>query len=93
MTYTPPAATQVAHANNSYVQPYGLGLNSVGNADLRPETSRSFTGGAVFQPVRWLSLTVDYYNIRKKNLIFNPADSTFANDYLNGVALPAGGAA
>lgn len=90
VTYTPPASVSAAHGNNSYVQPYGLGLNSIGNNNLRPETSRSFTGGAVFQPVRWLSLTVDYYNIRKKDLIFNPADSTFATAYLNGGTLPAG---
>ena len=90
VNYTPPAATQAAHGGNSYVGQYSLGLNSVGNPNLKPETSRSFTGGVVFQPVRWLSLTVDYYNIHKKDLIFNPADSTYANSYLNGGTLPAG---
>ncbi len=90
VNYTPPKATQDAHGGNSYVGTYSLGLNSVGNPNLKPETSRSFTAGAVFQPVRWLSLTVDYYNIHKKDLIFNPADSTYANTYLNGGTLPAG---
>ncbi|WP_010188087.1 TonB-dependent receptor domain-containing protein [Sphingomonas sp. PAMC 26605] len=90
VNYTPPAAVQAAHGGNSYVGTYSLGLNSVGNPNLKPETSRSFTGGAVLQPVRWLSLTVDYYNIHKKDLIFNPADSTYANTYLAGGALPAG---
>ncbi|WP_277967853.1 TonB-dependent receptor domain-containing protein [Sphingomonas echinoides] len=90
VNYTPPEATQAAHGGNSYVGTYSLGLNSVGNRDLKPETSRSFTGGAVFQPVRWLSMTVDYYNIHKKDLIYNPADSTYANTYLAGGALPAG---
>ncbi|MFL0585039.1 TonB-dependent receptor domain-containing protein [Sphingomonas olei] len=47
-----------------------LGTNG-GNALLEPETSHSFTVGAVVQP-RFLpgfSLTVDYYNIRIKNAI------------------------
>lgn len=90
VNYTPPAATQAAHGGNSYVGTYSLGLNSVGNPNLKPETSRSFTAGAVLQPAPWISLTVDYYNIHKKDLIFNPADSTYANAYLNGGTLPAG---
>jgi iron complex outermembrane receptor protein len=42
-----------------------------GNAELRPETARSFTIGAAFEP-RWvkdLTLTVDYYNINVTNAI------------------------
>lgn len=40
-----------------------------GNADLKPEKSRSFTVGAVIEPARWLSLTADYYNIKKTDVI------------------------
>jgi iron complex outermembrane receptor protein len=40
-----------------------------GNPDLKPETSRSFTGGLILQPVRWFSFTADYYNVKKSNLI------------------------
>jgi iron complex outermembrane recepter protein len=42
-----------------------------GNAELDPETARSFTIGAVLEP-RWvkdLALTVDYYNIKVTNSI------------------------
>jgi iron complex outermembrane receptor protein len=84
VNYTPPKSVQDAHGGDAYVGTYSLGLNSIGNPNLKPETSRSFTGGGVFEPTRWLSFTVDYYNIRKKNLIFNPADSTYANAYMNG---------
>jgi len=94
VTYTPNATVSAAHGNNAYVLPYSLGLNSVGNPNLKPETSRSFTVGGVFQPTRWISFTVDYYNIKKSNVIYSPADSTFATLYLgNGVTagtLPSG---
>ncbi|MDB5712071.1 MAG: TonB-dependent receptor [Sphingomonas bacterium] len=79
------ATLQALYGNNSYITTqYGLGNNSTGNPNIKPETSRAFTGGVVFQPRRWLSLTVDYYNIRKKNLILsaggNPA--AIADKYL-----------
>ena len=40
-----------------------------GNADLTPETSKSYTLGVVFQPTRELSATVDYYKIKVDNVI------------------------
>ncbi|MCZ4501164.1 MAG: TonB-dependent receptor, partial [Marmoricola sp.] len=76
--YTPTAAVAAAYGNDSYITTtYGLGNNSTGNPNVKPETSRSFTAGIVAQPTPWLSLTFDYYNITKKNLILssggNPA--------------------
>ena len=59
---------------NPYNLNYNLGRGLAGNPNLQPEISRSFTGGVIFQPVRWLSLTVDYYNVRKKNLIVTGPD-------------------
>jgi iron complex outermembrane receptor protein len=84
---------QNRYGNNSYITTtYGLGNNSTGNPDIKPETSRAFTGGVVFEPTKWLSLTVDYYNIRKKNLILsaggNPA--SIASNYLLNGTIPAG---
>lgn len=88
--YTPPPEVSAAHGGNSYVLPYSVGLNSVGNPNLKPETSRSFTGGVVIQPTPWLSLTVDYYNIKKKNVIYATAETSYANIYMRGGKLPAG---
>jgi iron complex outermembrane receptor protein len=75
-TYSPPSSFQVAHGGltsggntNPYAQSYSLGSGLVGNPDLKPETSRSFTLGAIAQPTHWLSLTADYYNVKKNNLI------------------------
>jgi iron complex outermembrane receptor protein len=45
---------------------YSMGRGVAGNPDLKPEISRSFTIGAIYEPTRWLSLTVDYYHVKKE---------------------------
>jgi len=51
------------------------------NPDLRPEKSNSFTLGLVFQPIRALSITVDYYNIKRRDEIaVKSVDETLANE-------------
>lgn len=62
--------TTACNANgNPYNTQYSLGRGYAGNPNLKPETSRSFTVGTIFQPVKWFSATVDYYNVKKSNLI------------------------
>ena len=39
------------------------------NANLKPEKSRQFSLGAVFEPRQGLNLNLDYWNIEKRNLI------------------------
>lgn len=69
-SFTPPASFAAAHPGNpAYTGTYGLGSASTGNPAILPEVSRSFTVGTILNPVRWFNLTVDYYNIRKSNLI------------------------
>ncbi len=77
-TYTPPTSFQLAHGGltaaptsntNPYAQAYSLGGGYFGNPDLKPEESRSFTAGAIVQPTSWFSMTVDYYNVKKSDLI------------------------
>lgn len=46
-----------------------VALVTANNPDLKPETSRSFTLGIGFQPIRHWSGTVDYWNIYRKNEI------------------------
>lgn len=85
VTTTPPCNFQLAHGGtgttsscgaggNPYNLAYSLGRGVAGNPDLEPETSRSFTGGVIFQPARWLSFTADYYNVKKSNLIIAGPD-------------------
>ncbi|MFV0624045.1 TonB-dependent receptor plug domain-containing protein [Sphingomonas sp. ac-8] len=64
------AAFCASHQNNAYVTgPYSVGTTSVGNPALDPEKSRSITAGVVFEPIRNVSFTVDYFNIKVKDLI------------------------
>jgi iron complex outermembrane receptor protein len=91
--YTPSSAVQALYGNNSYITTtYGLGNNSTGNPNIKPEKSRAFTAGIVVQPRPWLSATVDYYNIRKKDLIIpgSGGAGTIADAYLLSGTLPPG---
>lgn len=100
VTITPPASFQLAHGGlitganpntNPYAQAYSIGSGFSGNPNLKPEKSRSFTAGVVVEPVRNVSFTVDYYNIRKTDVIVTGPDSlTARNNYFAGKALPAG---
>ncbi|MFC5513922.1 TonB-dependent receptor plug domain-containing protein [Massilia jejuensis] len=57
------------------------------NPDLKPETSRSFTSGFVFEPVKNWTMAMDYYFIERRKEI----GSRSVNDILKGeAALPAG---
>ncbi|MDF2384752.1 TonB-dependent receptor [Nostoc ellipsosporum NOK] len=59
-----------AHGNNAYAtQTFSLGLTNVGNPALRPEKSESLTAGLIFEPIRGLSFTVDFWRIKVKDQI------------------------
>lgn len=51
-----------------------------GNRDLDPETSKSFTGGVVWQPTRNISLSLDYFNIELKNQVTDMSIDTILRD-------------
>ncbi|HUB91162.1 MAG TPA: TonB-dependent receptor [Dyella sp.] len=85
-----PASFLAAHGNDAYVSnPYALEQGSTGNPNLKPEKSQSFTFGVVVQPTSWLNASLDYYNIRKSNVIIpaNPGPA-LANYFANGTVLP-----
>jgi iron complex outermembrane receptor protein len=60
-----------AHANNPsyYAGGYSPGVTNSGNPDLKAEKSTSYTLGAVLQPTHDITLTVDYWHTKIKNLI------------------------
>ncbi|MEG3146913.1 TonB-dependent receptor [Sphingomonas sp. RT2P30] len=104
VTTTPPCAFILAHGGsgtlascsangNPYNNAYSLGRGVAGNPNLKPETSRSFTLGTIIQPVPWLSLTVDYYNVKKSNLIVAGPDIGKAVSAYFAAANPAAAAA
>ncbi|MES2128592.1 MAG: TonB-dependent receptor [Pseudomonadota bacterium] len=72
---------------NSALTAYALGCSVsfpaavTPNPGLKPEKSRSFTLGFVLQPIREVSLTLDYYNIRRRDEIASRnVDETLANE-------------
>lgn len=74
----------------AYITGYQLGLTQVGTPNLKPEKSRSFTAGVVFEPIKNVTLTFDYYNIRKTRAI-TAADTTPAvAAYYAGMPIPPG---
>jgi len=46
-----------------------IGILSIGNPNLKPEESKSFTFGFVVEPFAGTSASVDYYQIQRKNEI------------------------
>ncbi len=81
--FTLPAAFAAAHAANpSYFANYSIGRGYVGNPDIEPETSKSYTLGAVFEPSRWFQLTADWFHVKKSNLIVTgPLSGAAINAY------------
>ena len=73
-----------------YVAPYSIGFNNSSNPNLKPEKSQSFTAGVVFEPARWLSVSVDYYNIKKTDVISGAADEPALVAYYSGDCAPRG---
>lgn len=100
-TATPPCSLQAQHGatvtgtscsgGSAYNQSYSIGFNTAGNPNIKPELSRSFTGGVVVQPLHWLSFTADYYNIKKTRVITGgPLSNQALAAYYAGTALPTG---
>lgn len=64
------AAFIAAHGGNSYAtQGFSVGLTSTGNEQLDPEKSTSWTAGIILEPIRNVSFTVDYFNIKVDDII------------------------
>lgn len=66
--------------------------NTVGNLALKPESGEAWTGGIVVQPIwfDWMdgiSVSVDYFNVKMKDIISTVAIQTIMDDYaVNGAA-------
>jgi iron complex outermembrane receptor protein len=50
-----------------------IGIITIGDPSVRPETAKSYTFGFVAEPVHGTSISVDYYSIKRSDEI-NPAD-------------------
>jgi iron complex outermembrane receptor protein len=74
----------------AYLTSYSIGLTTLASPNLKPEKSRSFTGGLIFNPIKNVEFTVDYYNIRKTGAITAPSIAPALAAYYAGTAIPAG---
>ncbi len=54
-----------------------------GGVDLKPEKSRNFSVGLVFEPSRDISISVDAFNIHQKDLIGIISADTILSDYID----------
>ena len=82
----------VATFNNcpAYIRSGSYGQTSLASPNLKPEKSRSFTGGVLLNPIRALQITVDYYNIKKTGAITQPSNAPALAAYYTGGTIPAG---
>jgi len=53
-----------------------VGILSLGNPDLKPETAKSYTLGLIIEPVANVSATVDFWKITRKNEIVQADPAT-----------------
>jgi outer membrane receptor protein involved in Fe transport len=76
-------------ANYDFVYTQSLEYVSGGNPDLKAEKSDNFTIGGVITPhwVPGLSITVDYYNIKVKNVISSVDAQTILNNCYDSATL------
>jgi iron complex outermembrane recepter protein len=90
VNYTPDDTFRAEHGFNNYSGQYSLGLTSAGNPNLKPEKATNFTGGVTLQPKPWLSLTADYFHIKKTHVIVAANTDAAVAAYYAGDAIPAG---
>ncbi len=74
----------------AYIRTGSYGLTTIGTTGLQPEKSRSFTAGFIFEPIRNVTFTFDYYNIKKTNAITSASTGPAIAAYYSGQAIPTG---
>ncbi|MEO6359082.1 MAG: TonB-dependent receptor [Sphingomicrobium sp.] len=74
----------------AYVRVNSYGQTTLASPDLDPEKSRSITLGAIFNPIRNFTFTVDYYDIKKTGAITQPSNAPALAAYYSGQPIPAG---
>ncbi|WP_087574702.1 TonB-dependent receptor [Sphingobium sp. SJ10-10] len=73
-----------------YIRSGSYGATSLANPELKAEKSRSFTAGILVEPMRGVSFSVDYYNIKKTGAITTADNTPALQAYYAGLPIPAG---
>lgn len=71
----------------TYIRSASYGSTTLASPNLKPEKSRSFTGGIDFTPIRNVKISVDYYNIKKTGAITSPDTGSALRAYYAGQAV------
>ena len=74
----------------TYIRTGSYGQTTLASPDLKPEKSRSITAGILFEPIRNVSFTVDYFNIRKTGVITSLTPGAALDAYYNNQPIPQG---
>lgn len=74
----------------NYIRTGSYGQTTLASPNLQPEKSRSFNVGFDFTPIRNVTISLDYYNIRKTGVITQPSNAPALTAYYTGQAIPAG---
>ncbi len=74
---------------DAYATAPAFALRTVGNPNLKPEHSDNFNGGIILQPKPWISLSADYYYIKKYDYVTTSDFSSALANYYAGLN-PAG---
>jgi len=56
-------------------------IRSGGNANLKPEKSKTFSFGTVFEPVKSVTVSLDYFNIKIRDKIGTVDENTIFDNY------------
>ena len=74
----------------TYIRQGSYGSTTLASQNLDPEKSRSFTAGIVFEPIRNVSFTVDFFDIKKTGAITSLTAGDALAAYYSGQAIPEG---
>ncbi|MEG3084438.1 TonB-dependent receptor [Sphingomonas sp. PB2P12] len=74
----------------TYIRQGSYGQTTLASQDLKPEKSRSFTAGIVFEPIRNVSFTVDFFDIKKTGAITSLTAGDALAAYYSGQPIPEG---
>ena len=76
-----PGGVAVAGANPVVACRQQQNIRGGGNHNLNPEKSRTYSAGIVVEPLRDLTVSLDYWNIRLRDQINTLAEQTLFGDY------------
>ncbi len=76
-----PGGTAVSGANPNVACGQQQYIRSGGNVNLKPEKSKTFSFGTVFEPVKSVTVSLDYFNIKIRDKIGTVDEATIFENY------------